>query len=262
MTVNGIQTSAQARHAYYKRLVWLASIWSWPVCLIGVGITFILIGGFVPPPLPSSSAQEIAVFFTAEPMHIRIGAMGFLYFSGLTILFYSVISEEIKKIEGQPSLLARIQLGSAVILVTVFQILGLAWLLASYRTDTSPDIIRMLNDYCWFVWSMFIPTYMIQYLCVAIASFMDARDNPTWPRWAGWMNLWIAFGGAGGIAAVFFKDGPFAWNGIIGFWIPVIIFAAGNCVNSWLMHRRYTLDQVQSALLQQSSLSTGSLVSR
>ena len=239
---NPMNTDPQLRHAKYKRWVWLASIWSWPVCLVGVAITFVLIGGFVPPPLPSSSAQEIANFFTGDTTRIRIGAMGFLYFSGLTIMFYSVISEEIKKIEGQPSLLARIQLGSAVILVTVFQIIGLAWLLASYRTDVSPDIIRMLNDYCWFIWSMFIPTYIIQYVCVAVAGFMDVRPNPTWPRWAAWMNLWIAFGGAGGIAAVFFKSGPFAWNGLIGFYIPVIIFAVGTCINTYLMHRRYALE--------------------
>lgn len=238
MTTNSNQ-DLQARHKKIKRLVWLACIWSWPACLVGVLIPFALIGGFIPPPLPSSSAQEIASFFTAEPTHVRIGAMGFLYFSALSMLFYAVLSEEIKKIEGQPSLLARIQFGSAVILVTVFQLLGLAWLLASYRTDTSPDVIRMLNDYCWFTWSMFIPTYILQYVCVAIAGFMDTRSNPTWPRWAAWMNLWIAVGGAGGIAAVFFKSGPFAWNGLIGFWIPVIIYATGNCVNTYLLHRRY-----------------------
>ena len=234
--------SLVTRREKVKRIVWTASILSWPMCLVGVAITFILVGGFVPPPLPASSAETIAKFFTAEPVHIRIGAIGFLYFSGITILFYSVIAEEIKKIEGQPALLARIQFGSAVILVTIFQIIGLAWLLASYRTDTSPDVIRMLNDYCWFCWSMFVPTYVVQYVCVGVAAFMDERPNPTWPRWAGYLNLWIAFGGMGGALAVFFKDGPFAWNGLVGFWIPVVIFAIGNCANAWLMLRRYRLE--------------------
>lgn len=233
-----MKTEKEMKHETYKKWVWLASIWSWPVCLVGVGLTFMLIGGFVPPPQPGWTALEVAQFFTREPVHIRLGAMGFLYFSGITILFYSVISEEIKKIEGHPSLLARIQMGSAVILVTIFQLIGLIWLLASYRTDTDPNIIRMLNDFCWFCWSMFIPTYIVQYVCVAIAGFMDTSDKPTWPRWVAWLNLWIAFGGAGGIAAVFFKGGPFAWNGLIGFWIPVIIFALGNCVNTWMMHKK------------------------
>lgn len=242
MTTSDIDATKLARHAKFKRAIWLVCIWSWPACLIGIMIPFALIGGFIPPPLPSSSAQEIAQFFTAEPTHIRIGAIGFLYFSALTMLFYAVISEEMKKIEGQPALLARIQFGSAVILVTVFQILGLLWLLASYRPEISPEIIRMLNDFCWFTWSMFIPTYMFQYICMAIAGFMDTRENPTWPRWAAYFNLWVAFGGAGGFLAVFFKSGPFAWNGIIGFWIPVIIFAAGNCMTTYLLLRRYKIE--------------------
>lgn len=226
-----------------KQRVWTAAIWSWPVCLIGVALSFILIGGFVPPPHPSWTAQEIGDFFLSDATNKRIGAIGFLYFSGLTIFFYSVISEEIKKIEGEPALLARVQMGSAVILVTVFQFIGMNWLLCTYRPEISAEIIRALNDYCWFMWSMFIPTYMIQYICLAIAGFADERPNPTWPRWAAYMNLWIAVIGAGGFFAVFFKDGPFAWNGVIGFWIPVAIYAIGNCINSALMLKRHKLER-------------------
>lgn len=230
-----------------RNAFWMFSIWSWPICLIGVALTFILIGGYVPPPLPAWSAQEIGDFFLSDVTRKRIGGIGFLYFSGLTILFYSVISEEIKKIEGEPALLARAQMGSAAILVTVFQFIGMNWLLCTYRPEISPEIIRVLNDYCWFMWSMFIPTYMVQYICLAIAGFMDERPNPTWPRWAAFMNLWIAVGGAGGFLAVFFKAGPFAWNGIIGFWIPVVIYAIGNCINSALMLKRHRLETAARA---------------
>jgi hypothetical protein len=243
----------EAQHERIKQMIWSACIWSWPACLVGVVIPFMLIGGFIPPPLPSSSAREIANFFTAEPTHIRIGAMGFLYFSALSLMFYAVITEEMKKIEGNPALLARVQFGGAVILVTIFQLLGLAWLLASYRTDVNADIIRMLNDYCWFAWSMFIPTYVMQYVCIAIAGFMDKRPNPTWPRWAAFLNLWIAIGGSGGILAVFFKAGPFAWNGLIGFWIPVIIYAGGNCINTYLLLRRHKIEKAAYAQVSRSS---------
>jgi hypothetical protein len=38
--------------------------------------------------------------------------------------------------------------------------------------------------------------------------------------------------------AVFFKTGPFAWNGILGFWSPVIVFAIGMSITCWLMYPR------------------------
>ena len=55
--------------------------------------------------------------------------------------------------QGRLGLLAPIQFGGAVALVMIFQVIGLAWLSASYRPEASPDVIRAFNDYCWFAWS-------------------------------------------------------------------------------------------------------------
>ena len=41
-------------------------------------------------------------------------------------------------------------------------------------------------------------------------------------------NLWVAFLGAGGCLSVFFKNGPFSWNGIVGWWIPTVVFGPGS----------------------------------
>lgn len=239
--------AAAAVHAAIKRRIWLFSIWSWPVGLVGFLFGFIVLAGFVPPPSPAWSAQEVAAFFTADLNKIRVGMLIAMFSSALLLPFYAVVSEEIKKIEGKPAMLARIQFGGAVILVTFFQIIALVWVTASYRPDINPEIIRAMNDFCWFVWSTLIPTYMIQYICMAIAGFMDTRAQPLWPRWAAYLNLWIAVTGAGGILAVFFKKGPFAWDGVVGFWIPVIVFAIGMCVTSVLLLRRHRLDESQPA---------------
>jgi hypothetical protein len=58
-----------------------------------------------------------------------------------------------------------------------------------------------------------------------------------WPRWAGYLNFWVALGGAGGGLAVFFKTGAFAWNGLIGFYIPVTTFILWIITMTVLMHR-------------------------
>lgn len=228
-----------AEHARIKRRVWLCSIWAWPVCILTFLVGFIGFAGFVPPPSPALTSQELADFFAANISGIRIGILIAMFAAALMLPFYAVISEEIKDIEGKPALLASIQWGGAVMLMMVFQTISLFWLLASYRQDISPEITRMLNDFCWFNWSTFVPTFSIQYLCMAIAGFMDIRPVPLWPRWAAFLNLWVAVTGAGGVLAVFFKHGPFAWNGVIGFWVPVIVFAIAMCVTAYLLHHRY-----------------------
>lgn len=237
--------SAAARQAAVKYRVLMAAIWCWPVCVVGVFTSLAFIAGFVPPPSPSLGAQEVADLFAANRTGIRIGVIGALWFTALMLPFYAAVSEEMRRIEGSFPILARIQWGGTVVLVTFFQIIGLVWLLASYRPEINPEIIRALNDFCWFVWSMLIPTFTLQYICIAIAGFMDIRPHPTWPRWAAYMNIWVAVTGAGGVLAVFFKDGPFAWNGIVGYWIPLVLFGVGNSVNAVLLYRRFQIDRAQ-----------------
>jgi hypothetical protein len=42
--------------------------------------------------------------------------------------------------------------------------------------------------------------------------------------------------GAGGGLAVFFKHGPFAWNGLVGFYIPIVAFSIWIGVMTYYMH--------------------------
>jgi hypothetical protein len=222
----------------FKRRLWLACIWAWPVALIGFLIFFVFIAQFVPPPRAYWSAERIAQFYADNRTGIRVGLIGAMFFSALLLPCYTVLSAELRKIEGRLSLLAPVQLGGAIILVAFFQIICLLWLLASFRPEADPQLVRFANDYCWLVWTMLIPTYMVQYICIAIAGFLDRRPSPAFPRWSAYMNLWVAITGAGGVLAVFFKTGPFSWHGVVGFWIPVIVFAVGMSIDMWLLLQR------------------------
>jgi hypothetical protein len=179
-------------HALFKRRIWMCSIWSWPVCLVVFLIGFVGLAGFVPPPREAWSAQDIAAFYADNRTGIRAGIIIAMFASALLLPFYTVISAEIRKIEGRLGLLAPIQLCGAVILVTFFQIICLLWLLASFRPEADPQLVRAANDFCWLVWTTLIPTYSLQYVCMAVAGFMDKRPQPIWPRWAAYANLWVA----------------------------------------------------------------------
>jgi hypothetical protein len=227
-----------ARFHTYKRAVRTACIWSWPVCIVGFGIGFVVIAGFLPPPSEAWSASHISHYYAHNRTAIRAGIIIAMFFSALLLPFYTIISSEMRRIEGPGALLATIQLGGAIVLVTFFQIICLLWLEASFRPENDPQLVRAMNDYGWLVWTILIPTYSLQYICMAVAGFMDFRKDVLWPRWACWANLWVAFLGAGGVLAIFFKHGPFSWEGIIGIWIPVIAFAAGTTMTMVLILSR------------------------
>jgi hypothetical protein len=222
----------------FKRRLWKACIYCWPVCIVTFLIFFLPIAGFVPPPKENWSADRLAQFYADNLTGIRIGLIGSMFASALMVPFFTVISAEIKKIEGRGALLAPIQFAGAVILVAFFQIIALFWLVSALRPGRDPEVIRAFNDYGWLVWTILIPTYMLQFACMAIAGFMDRRPNPIWPRWACYVNIWTAITGAGGVLAVFFHSGPFSWNGIMGYWIPVIVFAGSMSMTAVLLLRR------------------------
>ncbi|MEA2673797.1 MAG: hypothetical protein QOI92_989 [Chloroflexota bacterium] len=222
----------------FRARVRAASIWSWPICIVGCLLGFMVIAGFVPPPGENWSAQHVAHYYAADRTAIRIGLIVAMFFSALLLPFLTAISAEMRKIEGQGALLAPIQFGGAVVLVAFFQIICLLWLEASLRPENNPQLIREMNDYGWLVWTMLIPTGTLQFLAIAITGFMDRRRERLWPRWAAYANIWVAITYGGGVLAVFFKTGPFSWTGAIGFWMPTILWAAGMTMNMVLILRR------------------------
>jgi len=145
-----------------------------------------------------------------------------------------------------------VQFGAAVLLEVFFVLCSMIWIVATFRSDLDDTSVRMLNDLGWLMFVMIFPGYVLQLSCIAIAAFTDKSEHPIWPRWAGYLNLWIALSGCGGGVAVFFKSGPFAWNGLIGFYIPLSCFAIWISVMTYLMHtginRQFAIDDPHTTL--------------
>src|SRR5262249_37651148 len=144
-------------------------------------------------------------------------------------------------------LLAMVQFGAGCLLIVFFAICSMLWIAATYRPELDASSVRVLHDTSWLMFVMVFPGYVFQMLCMAIAGFMDDSPNPTWPRWAAYMNFWVAFSGMGGGLAVFFKDGPFAWNGLIGFYLPIAIFAVWLSITTWLLIKSIKRDAAAEA---------------
>lgn len=214
----------------------LAAVWAGPVFFVLYVIAFAGFARFVPPLAPSWDPETIARVFTDHAISIRIGMVLGLIASTLLFPFFGVISIHIARIEKRMPILAVMQFGGAVLLVVFFQLCGMLWIAATFRSELEPSTLRMLDDLSWLTFVMVFPSYVLQLSCVALASFMDRSPRPMWPRWVGYLNLWIALSGAGGGIAVFFKHGPFAWNGLVGFYIPIVAFTIWIAVMTYYLH--------------------------
>jgi hypothetical protein len=97
---------------------------------------------------------------------------------------------------------------------------------------------------------------------MAVAGFIDHSPNPTWPRWAAYFNLWVAVSGGGGGIAVFFKHGPFAWNGLIGFYTPLTVFFIWLVLTTYLLHKAIVRQAREERTADQSARPLAASASR
>lgn len=99
------------------------------------------------------------------------------------------------------------------------------WMAASFRFDgRAPDVTRALHDVGWILFVTVIWSVWVQMLAIAAAILIDRRSEPVLPRWLGYLNLWVAMLILPAGCVLFFKQGPFAWNGVVGLYIPLTAF--------------------------------------
>lgn len=219
-----------------NRRLQLAGVWAGPAFVVLYGLAFVAIAQFIPPPAPSWDAAHIDHIFADRAIPIRIGMVLSLIFATLLFPFFGVISVQIARIERGGRTLAIMQYGAAVLLIVFFELCSMLWVTATFRSELDPAVTRMLSDLGWLSFVMVFPGYVLQLSCIGIAALMDRSPDPVWPRWVAYLNFWCAMGGAGGAVAVFFKEGPFAWNGLVGFYIPVGMFLMWIAVMAYYTH--------------------------
>ena len=78
---------------------------------------------------------------------------------------------------------------------------------------------------------------------IAVAVLTDDTGNPVYPRWVGYVNIWAGLLYIPGGIILFFKTGPFAWDGILGLYIPFIAFFLWILVMTWAMIRNINAGQ-------------------
>jgi hypothetical protein len=122
---------------------------------------------------------------------------------------------------------------------------GMIWLVAAYRPERDPELIQLVNDGGWLTYVGGVSMIMALPLSITLAAFYDRSPNPVFPRWAGYLNLWIFLVIIPDQLLFFFHSGPFAYNGVFGLWIPVVAFATFFFVGFHLLRQAVIVEQVE-----------------
>ncbi len=200
--------------------------WSGLLFTAILGIGWGLIPGFIPPFDPGTAGPEVAAYFVENSIHIRIGMIMAMFGAMLIMPFSASIALEIKEIEGGTGMLTLLQIMGGLCLTILVFYPPLWWVLASFRPERSAELVLLINDAAWLQFVGGVSIMFPSLLTVAAAAFMDKREQPVFPRWVGYLSIWMSMLILPSQLIFFFTRGPFAWDGIIGFWLGAIALVA------------------------------------
>lgn len=200
--------------------VWFAPVFG---IVFGAGM---IIPGFLPPTDPSAGAEVIAAMYREHAQIMRLGFILLQAASALTAPFVAVMSVQMKRIEGVHSPYTYVQLITGGCGVLILLIPSTLWIAAAFRPERDAQLTQLLNDLGWLLLTPTFACLCVQVLAIGMAVLSDPRPQPIFPRWFGYLNLWVCFLSLPAGMIAYFRSGPFAWNGIISFWMVAIVFFA------------------------------------
>jgi hypothetical protein len=190
---------------------------------------------FLPPPAPGLTPIEIANVYRSHATGIKVAAMLQMCSIALLVAFYGGISALMRRIERNDPTWTYVQLGAGAMSLPPFILCGLLWAAAALRIDRAPEIIQVINDFAFLFLVAPAPPATVQLLAVGFAIMGDRSPQPVFPRWLAFATFWTAILILPGTLVVMFLKGPFAWNGLLGFWIPAIVFGLWSNVMAPMM---------------------------
>ena len=131
------------------------------------------------------------------------------------------------------------------------------WQSAQYRAgDVSAEVTQSMTDLGWFFYLGSWAPFSLQAIVLAIAALGDRKHERVFTH-GHLVAFWsFAFASVGLLSAPmgFVKDGPFAWNGILAFWVVVCTWGCWEVTLTWQLVRAIGRDQQRKlAALDQAS---------
>lgn len=196
-------------------------IYSISVAMTSLTIAFVLTH-VLPPQSPSESAQDIANYYRSHTTGIRIGAVVGAIGAVFYAPFCAAIAWEVKRITGAEAAYVQIILG-------VIGTLGLVspwtdFMTLAFRPERPAEILHAMYDDAWMPLYSVAGCFAVQFAFLGWAMLSDKDAKPTFPRWFAYFTVFTGLDQAFGVFVVFTKTGPFAWDGVIAYWIPLVVF--------------------------------------
>lgn len=199
--------------------------WSGIVLVISLAITQGLLMGFIPPPSPNLTPEQLQKIFIDRKIGIRIGTL----IQCICYTFWGTWGISIvacmRRMERGIPILSYASIANVGGGYVFFLLMPITWAMLAFRPEVmDPKFMQIMNDYVWFIFILSWPPFAIFMILIAVAIFRDFNVPTIYPRWVAFFNLWCAILITPAALIEFVKTGPFAYDGAISFWFIYLVF--------------------------------------
>lgn len=190
-----------------------------------------------PVPAAAASPVDIAEFFSTHRERIRTGALLMVIGVGFFAPFGALLVARTRKMETGLPLFTYLQLVSFAATLSVTFLVPMTFALAAFRPDQDPNITQFLNDTAWFLLLYIWPMFTVWILSVAVPTLIATPGTSAFPRWTGYLGLVCGPLFATSVLIGHLKTGPFAYDGVLGVYIPALALGVWGMAMEFAMVR-------------------------
>ena len=235
-------------YTHQRMLIWIGIVLA---IIYAVGYAGLM--GFFPPPPPGLPTEQVVALYSHNNLQLRVGAVMMVFAGAFSLPWAAVISIQMARVEkkGLP-IWAVVQAMGSTLGAWVFAFPPVVWAILAFSVDRNPDITVALHEFAWLSFVTPAFAFPFQTLPIAGVSLFGRKEDAKlakvlFPRWFGYFSLWALVAGETGMAALLFKTGPFAWNGALAFYFPLIVFSAWESTLLFLMLKAIKHQEAEDA---------------
>ena len=200
-------------------------LWSFVVFAVIYALALGLLLRMIPPPAANQTAEQIRDWYLARQTGIKLGAMVASWTSAFMVPFWAVVAMQISRQEKGRPIWTSLTLVSGG-LISIFLVLPPIFFGAAAFTPTrAPEVTAIMHQLGVLTLVTTDQYFIFSFIAVVVFCFLPSRaEHSPFPRWFGYFTIWFTLMGEAGAVAFNFPTGPFAWNGLLAFWIPFGVF--------------------------------------
>jgi hypothetical protein len=214
-------------------LIWWGLIF---MAIYGLAWRFLL--HMMPPPSPTWSADRIAAWYIAHGTEIKWGSTIAGWTSAFMVPWAVVVAVQMSRHEKGKPIWSILAFAGGVMMSIFLTLPPVLWGVAAFTPTRAPEITATIHELGLLTLVTTDQYYIFLWFAVAVICLIpNTVVHSPFPRWFGYFTIWNALMLEVGAIAFNTRTGPFAWNGLLVFWIALSVYAVWIVVLSVLMFK-------------------------